>query len=270
MHKQKARVPVKAKQSGTHPLATNNPFLDHPNSEAARTWELLNNGHLTSDKLTLMGANGTIDVTMFYLAFGVVANPLHPDNNWRSVVEKMAIGKDVYYRLATEIPISVMEYWKKHGHPPACGWDIFDPNASFAIKASVQEYLEKVPPAKPARMAPAKKAKPVAENIPAKSNPTESSYKGTPVANLLRHPKNPFRPGSGYGLLVDIIASERLGIHKQALLSMYRIFASKTEAQAGFDLAVIASAQRGKPRNKSCREGFFTIKQGNVYSIEFE
>ena len=270
MNKQKARVPKKANKTGTHPLAVKNPFLEHPNSEAYRIWELLHNGDLTSDKLTLMDSNGIMDVTMFYKAFAIVANPIHPDNNWRSVVEKMAVGKDVYYRLATEIRIPVMEYWKSHGHPPACGWEIFDPNTSSARKASVPEYLEEAPPAKPERKAPAKKAKPTADIVSSTSIPAESSYKGTPVDNLPRHPKNPFRPGSGYGLLVDILASERLGIYKQALVSMYRIITNKTEARVGYDLAVIASAHRGKPRHKSCREGFFILKQGDIYSIEFE
>ena len=247
-----------------------NPYDSDRESELAWTRKHIKEGKLARKKLTLMDNNGSIDVTMFYKAFAIVANPIHPDNNWRSVVEKMAVGKDVYYRLATEIPIPVMEYWKSHGHPPACGWEIFDPNTSSARKASVPEYLEEALPAKPERKAPAKKAKPVEEKIPAKSIPTVSSYKGTPMDNLPRHPKNPFRPGSGYGLLVDIIAWAEVGIYKGALISMYRHFTGKPEARAGFDLTVIASAQRGKPRHESCREGFFILKQGDIYSIEFE
>ncbi len=190
----------------------------------------------------------------------------YPDNPTPYMVEVVHVGRSFFLHLVKKPPEEVLDVMSTASY-----------SASNDIRG-IMEALSKALPSKPATkkakpvpaQAPAKKAKPTDDKVSSTSIPAESSYKGTPVDNLPRHPKNPFRPGSGYGLLVDILASERLGIYKQALVSMYRIITNKTEARVGYDLAVIATAQRGITRHKSCQEGFFVIKQGDVYSIEFE
>ena len=142
-------------------LPETNPYASKRKSEPAWLWDEIKKGKFSPDKLTLMGEDGSMAITMLLKAFEIISSPMHPDNNWRSVVETMSVGKNIYYRLATHIPIPVMEYWKKHGHPPAHGWDFFDPNASLVGKSSGQ------PP--PAPKTPAKKAKPVPEQAPAKT-----------------------------------------------------------------------------------------------------
>lgn len=48
----------------------------------------------------------------------VVANPLHPKNRWKSVIEKIEFGGETYLRLVTEIPLGLKIAWEKQGHPP--------------------------------------------------------------------------------------------------------------------------------------------------------
>ena len=142
-----------------------NPYDSKRESEAAWLWDEIKKGGFSPDRLALMGEDGSMVITMFLMAFKVISNPTHSDNNWRSIVETMSIGKDIYYRLATEIPIPVMDYWQKHGHPPACRWEFFDPKASTLRKASVKNTLKKALPA-----TSAKKAKKVLLKTPAKKH----------------------------------------------------------------------------------------------------
>jgi len=260
MAKRNTRKQFKKSNAGVLRLAKTNPYRDHPNSEYSKAWVKLKEGIFELDEMALMDKNGIVNVMRFFKTCGVVANPLHPDNNWRSIVEKLVFGKDVYYRLATEIPIAVMDYWKSHGHPLACGWNIFDPKASSAGEVSVLEDLEKASPSTPV----AKKA--FAKIIPAKVSDAKASRPVFP-----RHPKNPFRPGTDYGVLVDILATVGAnGTDKDSLLEKHCRIAGKDLRLARYDFQVIASAQRGKPRHQSCRKGFFILKQGDIYSIEFE
>lgn len=101
------------------------------------------------------------------------------------------------------------------------------------------------------------------------SQPVASSYKGKPIKNLIRHPKNPFRAGSSYGILVDLIAWASPGILKEPLLNMYCAVTRKSRKRATSDLSVIESAQQGEHRKKSCRAGFIITKENGFYSIQF-
>ena len=102
------------------------------------------------------------------------------------------------------------------------------------------------------------------------SQPVPTLYRGKAIKNLFRQPKNPFRNGSGYGALVDIIAWAAPGILEEPLLKIFCAVTGKSEKRAKYSLTVIESAQRGKPRHKSCRSGFVIHKNRNAYSIEFE
>lgn len=158
-----------------------NPYDSKRESEAAWLWDEIKNGRFLPDTLALMGEDGSMVITMFLMAFKIISTPTHPDNNWRSIVETMPLGKAIYYRLAADIPIPVMEYWKKHGHPPAYGWDYFDPNASSVGKSTSLSQPAPITPkpskpiilrasARKARKAPrkpsAKKPEPTVELTP--------------------------------------------------------------------------------------------------------
>jgi hypothetical protein len=86
-----------------------------------------------------------------------------------------------------------------------------------------------------------------------------------------RHPKNPFRESSGYGLLVDIIADAgSKGIGKEDLLKAYCKATGKDIVHAKYDLAVINSARQGSDkRHRSCADGFTILKETDNYRIRF-
>ena len=86
-----------------------------------------------------------------------------------------------------------------------------------------------------------------------------------------RHSKNPFREGSGYGLLVDLIANAgSKGIGKPDLLKAYCKATGKDIVHAKYDLAVINSAREdSEKRHRSCADGFTVLKETDNYRIRF-
>ena len=109
---------------------------------------------------------------------------------------------------------------------------------------------------------PKSKPAPKAEKKPAKAP------KKSPVP---RHPKNPFRQESGYGLLVDLIAAAGpKGIGKEDLLKAYCKATGKDIVHAKYDLAVINSAsETSEKRHRSCADGFTILKETDNYRIRF-
>ena len=86
-----------------------------------------------------------------------------------------------------------------------------------------------------------------------------------------RHPKNPFREGSGYGLLVDLIASVgSKGIGKETLMAEFCRISGKDLQHAKYDLAVINSAsETSERRHRSCADGFTILRETDNYRIRF-
>lgn len=156
-----------------------NPYDSKRESEAAWLWDEIKNGRFSPDKLALMGEDGSMVITMFLMAFKIISTPTHPDNNWRSIVETIPLGKEIYYRLAADIPIPVMEYWKKHGHPPAHGWDYYDPNTSSGGKSTSLPQLAPITP---------KPSKPIAQKAstrkPRKALPKPPAKEPEPAVEL--------------------------------------------------------------------------------------
>ena len=87
-----------------------------------------------------------------------------------------------------------------------------------------------------------------------------------------RHAKNPFRPGSGYGLILDIIADAGTkGIGKPDLLKAYCKASGKDLTHAKYDLAVINSAREDSDkRHRSCADSFSLLKEGDCFRVRFE
>ena len=86
------------------------------------------------------------------------------------------------------------------------------------------------------------------------------------------HKQNPFRPGSGYGLLVDIIAAAGpKGIGKEDLQKEYAKYSGKDLTHTRYDMAVINSASKDcDRRHRSCRDGFTILKEGDNFRIRFD
>ena len=86
-----------------------------------------------------------------------------------------------------------------------------------------------------------------------------------------RHPKNTFRAGSGYSMLLDIIADAGAkGIGKPDLIKAYCKVTGKDLTHAMYDLAVINSAREdSEKRHRSCAAGFTILKEGDNYRVRF-
>lgn len=91
------------------------------------------------------------------------------------------------------------------------------------------------------------------------------------ASKVPRHPQNPFREGSNYGTLVDLIAAAgKDGVAKDALIKAYCKATGKEERLARFDLSVIVSAaQDAEKRHRSCRDGFQILRTGDNLSVTF-
>lgn len=101
----------------------------------------------------------------------------------------------------------------------------------------------------------------------ADKKPAKASKKSAVPRNL----KNPFRDGSSYGLLVDLIAAVgSKGIGKETLLAEFCRLSGKDLQHAKYDLAVINSAsETSDKRHKSCADGFTIVKTVDNYRIRF-
>ena len=115
----------------------------------------------------------------------------------------------------------------------------------------------------------AEKAK--GEEVSSKSKPAHKTDKKPAKAAVSRHPKNPFRDGSSYGLLLDLIsAAGSKGIGKETLLAEFCRISGKDLQHAKYDLAVINSAsETSDKRHRSCADGFTVLKETDNYRIRF-
>lgn len=103
---------------------------------------------------------------------------------------------------------------------------------------------------------------------------TSKGARKTPKVNKSkappRHPKNPFRPG-GYATLIDLIAEAgSKGIGKEDLLEAYCKITGKDLQHARYDLAVINSAEAGRNRHRSMKDGVTIILDGANYQVRFD
>jgi hypothetical protein len=96
--------------------------------------------------------------------------------------------------------------------------------------------------------------------------------KATKKSAVPRNLKNPFREGSGYSLLVDLLANAgSKGIGKPDLIKAYAKATGKDEQHCKYDLAVILSASSDSERkHRSCRDGFVLNRTNDHLSIRFD
>ncbi|MFC1462155.1 hypothetical protein ACFLQU_00985 [Verrucomicrobiota bacterium] len=86
-----------------------------------------------------------------------------------------------------------------------------------------------------------------------KNRQTKARRRSTPPS----HPKNPFRKGSGYSILVDLIA--RSPMTRGEILKKYAAITGTEERLGKYSLAVICSARKSlnSKRHTSARKGYF-------------
>jgi hypothetical protein len=78
-----------------------------------------------------------------------------------------------------------------------------------------------------------------------------------------RHPQNPYRQGSGYGLVFDILASHKEGLRRDVLVKLYSQESGKDEKKgAMWDSTVVLSGSESNTgkRHRSAREGYWVKK----------
>ena len=104
------------------------------------------------------------------------------------------------------------------------------------------------------------------------SKPAKKTAKAGAKSKVPRAVQNPFRPGSGYGLLLDLIANAgEKGIGKPDLIKAYCKISGKDEQHAKYDLAVVNSAsETSDKRHRSCADGFTILKEGDCFWVRFE
>ena len=111
--------------------------------------------------------------------------------------------------------------------------------------------------------------------VPPKSKRGQKGNKKTVKSSksaIPRHERNPFREGSGYGLLVDLLAhAGSKGIGKPELIKAYVKASGKDEQHSKYDLAVILSASTdSEKKHRSCRDGFSILREGDHLQIRFD
>ena len=109
-----------------------------------------------------------------------------------------------------------------------------------------------------------KKAKEPAKKPPHKpAKVTSSPYP--------RHEKNAFREGSSYSTAFDLLASRKSGIRRDEAVKLLAEATGKDIKHAGYDLAVLCSAKESVtgPRHKSCKEGFWIMKENDHLLLRF-
>lgn len=112
---------------------------------------------------------------------------------------------------------------------------------------------------KPAK--PTKKPTKAKQNEPQKGKARPSKYK--------RHPQNPFRLGSSYGVAFDILALHPAGMNRDELVKLLAKATGKTEKLAGYDASVVLSAQESPTgiRHRSCKEGFWIHRENKFVKL---
>lgn len=108
---------------------------------------------------------------------------------------------------------------------------------------------------------------------PLKSKPAKKAdkkpVKAPKKSAVPRNLKNPFREGSGYALLVDLLAAAG-SIGKPEVIKAYCKASGKDEIHARYDLAVILSASTdSEKKHRSCRDGFSILREGDNLRIKF-
>lgn len=115
--------------------------------------------------------------------------------------------------------------------------------------------------------------KPTLQTSGKSKGPKQSAKERSPASKskVPRHPKNPFREGSGYGLIVDLLAQAGAkGIGKPELIKAYAKYSGKKEINCRYDLAVILSASSTSEKiHRSCRSGFVIERESDHLRIKF-
>jgi hypothetical protein len=107
------------------------------------------------------------------------------------------------------------------------------------------------------------------------ANQVKAKPAGAKGGKYARDPRNPFRAGSSYGTVVDIMASYPNGVEKEMLIRLVAAETGKSLTRAGYDCQVVLSARPNQdglsnndsPRNRSCRPGFWVKRENDCVTL---
>ena len=110
---------------------------------------------------------------------------------------------------------------------------------------------------KPTKALKAPKATKAAK--PAKTAKSAQPAKAAPQfkSSFPRSAANPFRAGSSYGVVFDVLAAHPEGISRGMLVIEVGKATGKDSKHAGYDCDVLLSAKEDGSRHLSCRQGFW-------------
>ena len=173
---------------------------------------------------------------VFAMRLQVLGELSRPDNPSPYMIEYVRVGKTIFLRLVEKPPREVLEAMVREG--------VDNYSSSNDISSLIEGLGDSV---------------------------MIHAGEAFRPSRFPRHPRNPFKRGSGYGILVDIAAAAGArGIDEESWRRTYCGATGKDNKHAGYDLAVIKSSIRGRRRHSCCRPGFTVVEHGGRYSIRFD
>lgn len=144
---------------------------------------------------------------------------------------------------------------------------------SGSVSGSTAKRLKMLVPDIMERLA-GNKAVPVKSERAPKSEATRHPN-GKPMkaskAKVPHHSQNPFRPNSGYALLINLVANAgSKGIGKEDLLKAYCKATGKDLVHAKYGLSVINSGEAGRTRHRSMKDNITIIRESDNYQVCFD
>jgi hypothetical protein len=96
-----------------------------------------------------------------------------------------------------------------------------------------------------------------------------SPSKTKPLSKVPRATNNPFRVDSAYAVGFDILHAHPVGLPRKRLVELMAKATRKSVEKAGYDAAVVLSAKNSPtgPRHRSCREGFWVERDGDLFKL---
>jgi outer membrane biosynthesis protein TonB len=134
-----------------------------------------------------------------------------------------------------------------------------------AVKNVQKQVKDVKSPAKKPTKAPVKEAKVKSAEVKVVKPVQKPVEKPVRKSKYARHPQNPYREGSGYGLVFDILAAHKEGLRRDVLVKLYSQESGKDEKKgAMWDSTVVLSGSESNTgkRHRSAREGYW-VKRTN-------
>lgn len=100
----------------------------------------------------------------------------------------------------------------------------------------------------------------------------------SPASKWPHDERSKFRPGSSYDTCYSILAAHKDGLPRGKLVALLAEATDKDTKHAGFDAQVLLSAHPNEdglsnndsPRHRSCRPGFYIVRNGDVVTLKVD